>query len=61
MVFQFLKLLLLVERDASDFQCVRAGHELPLGRVQVAEPISLVDAEDALVVPLGDDIADVVV
>lgn len=29
--------------------------------MQVAEPISLVDAEDPLVVPLGDDIADVVV
>lgn len=29
--------------------------------MQVAEPVSLVDAEDPLIVPLGDDIADVVV
>lgn len=29
--------------------------------MQVAEPIPLVDAEDAIVIPLGDDIADVVV
>lgn len=29
--------------------------------MQVAEPIPLVDAEDAIVVPLGDDVADVVV
>ena len=29
--------------------------------MQVAEPVPLVDAEDALVIPLGDDIADVVV
>ena len=29
--------------------------------MQVAEPVPLVNAEDAVVVPLGDDIADVVV
>lgn len=47
--------------DASDFQCVCAGHQLPLGCVQVAEPIPLVDAKDAIIVPLGDDIADVII
>lgn len=60
-VFQFLKVLLLVERDARDFQCVGARPGLPLGGVQVAEPVPLVDAEDAVVVAMGDDVADMVV
>lgn len=29
--------------------------------MQVAEPILLVDAEGAVIIPLGDDVADVVV
>lgn len=61
MFLQLPKLLLPVEGDAADFQCVSAGRELLLGRVQVAEPIPLVDAEDAVVIPLGDDVADMVV
>lgn len=31
------------------------------GCVQVAEPIPLVDVEGIIVIPLGDDIADVIV
>lgn len=61
MFLQFPKLLLPIERDAADFQCVRARAELLLGCVQVAEPVTLVDSEDAFVIPLGDDITDVVV
>lgn len=61
MFLQLPKFLLPVEWDAADFQCVSAGGELLLGRVQVAEPIPLVDSEDTFVIPLGDDVADMVV
>lgn len=60
-LLQFPQLLLPIEGDAGDFQCVCAGSELLLGRVQVAEPVPLVDSEDAILVPLRDDITDVVV
>lgn len=57
---KFLQFPLAVQRHADNLQEVGAGGGLLPSQVQVAEPFFLVDVEETLFVPLGNDVTHAV-